>query len=160
MSIKESALNAITSITQSDFIRAVTAAGASRRVTVANLAKAIIESYTGSSLAGANQSVKAALDSLNNKTIEVAIPASGSKTLTSTSYTPFIITFHGYTGTSRGALVGISDASSMLIYNWLGTAPSDIAITSTGTRQITITNNGQYQTTCFVNVLKGSVSVS
>ena len=66
MSIKESALNAITSITQSDFIRAVTAAGASRRVTVANLAKAIIESYTGSSLAGENQSVKAALDALNS----------------------------------------------------------------------------------------------
>ena len=67
MSIKESALNAITSIAQSDFIRAVTAAGASRRVTVANLAKAIIESYTGSSLAGGNQSVKAALDALNSK---------------------------------------------------------------------------------------------
>ena len=67
MSIKESALNAITSITQSDFIRAVTAAGASRRVTVANLAKAIIESYTGSSLAGGNQSVKSALDALNSK---------------------------------------------------------------------------------------------
>ena len=68
MSIKESALSAITSITQSDFIRAVTSAGASRRVTVANLAKAIIESYTGSSLAGRNQSVKAALDALNSKT--------------------------------------------------------------------------------------------
>lgn len=66
MSIKESALNAITSITQSDFIRAVTAAGASRRVTVANLAKAIIESYTGSSLAGSDRSVKAALDKLAN----------------------------------------------------------------------------------------------
>lgn len=65
MSIKESALNAITSITQRDFIRAVTSAGASRRVTVANLAKAIIESYTGSSLAGSNQSVKAAFDELN-----------------------------------------------------------------------------------------------
>ena len=73
MSIKESALNAITSITQSDFIRAVTAAGASRRVTVANLAKAIIESYTGSSLAGGKQSVKAALDALNSKTSAVSI---------------------------------------------------------------------------------------
>jgi len=68
MSIKESALSAITSITQSDFIRAVTSAGASRRVTVANLAKAIIEAYTGTSLAGENQSVKAALDALNSKT--------------------------------------------------------------------------------------------
>ena len=68
MAIKELALAAITSITQSDFVRAVTAAGASRRITVANLAKAIVENYTGSSLAGKSQSVKAALDSLNSKT--------------------------------------------------------------------------------------------
>ena len=68
MSIKESALTAITSIAQSDFIRAVTSAGASRRITLANLAKAIVESYTGSSLAGSSQSVKSAIDSLNSNT--------------------------------------------------------------------------------------------
>lgn len=74
MSIKESALSAITSITQSDFVRAVTSAGASRRITVANLAKAIVESYTGSSLGGTNQSVKSAIDSLNSKikTIQIS----------------------------------------------------------------------------------------
>lgn len=77
MSIKESALSAITSITQSDFIRAVTSAGASRRLTVANLAKAIIESYTGSSLGGANQSVKAAIDLQHNKLPETSM-SSGS----------------------------------------------------------------------------------
>lgn len=69
MAIKESALAAITSITQSDLIRAVTSAGASRRITVANLAKAIIENYVGSSLAGSSQSVKAALDSLNSNKV-------------------------------------------------------------------------------------------
>ena len=68
MAIKESALSLITSIAQGDWIRAVTSAGASRRVTVANLAKAIVESYTGSTLAGSSQSVKAAIDSLNSKT--------------------------------------------------------------------------------------------
>ena len=78
MSIKESALSAITSIAQSDFVRAVTAAGASRRVTVANLAKAIIESYTGSSLAGTNQSVKAVLDALDSKTSGLYIKKYGS----------------------------------------------------------------------------------
>ena len=66
MAIKESALAAITSIAQSDFVRAVTAAGASRRITVANLAKAIVENYTGSSLAGSAQSVKSAIDSLRS----------------------------------------------------------------------------------------------
>lgn len=67
MSIKESALSVISSIAQSDFVRAVTSDGNSRRVTVANLAKAIVESYTGSSLGGSQRSVKAAIDSLNSK---------------------------------------------------------------------------------------------
>lgn len=67
MAIKESALSLITSIAQGDWVRAVTSAGASRRVTVANLAKAIVESYTGSSLAGSSQSVKSAIDALNSK---------------------------------------------------------------------------------------------
>ena len=66
MSIKESALTAITAISNSDFVRAVTSAGASRRITVANLAKQIIEGYAGSSLAGSSQSVKSAIDSLNS----------------------------------------------------------------------------------------------
>lgn len=74
MAIKESALSLITSIAQGDWIRAVTSAGASRRVTVANLAKAIVESYTGSTLAGSSQSVKAAIDSLNSKTTDVINP--------------------------------------------------------------------------------------
>lgn len=66
MSIKESALTAITAISNSDFVRAVTSAGASRRITVANLAKQIVEGYAGSSLAGSSQSVKSAIDSLNS----------------------------------------------------------------------------------------------
>ena len=69
MAIKESALSLITSIAQGDWVRAVTSAGASRRVTVADLAKAIVETYTGSSLAGSAQSVKAALDSLNSNKV-------------------------------------------------------------------------------------------
>jgi len=66
MSIKESALSTIASISNSDFVRAVTSAGASRRITVSNLAKQIIEGYAGSTVAGSAQSVKSALDSLNS----------------------------------------------------------------------------------------------
>lgn len=66
MSIKESALNTITALTNSDFVRMVTSAGASRKATLQNIAQHVIESYTGSSLAGKNQSVKAALDGLNS----------------------------------------------------------------------------------------------
>ena len=156
---KEKNLTAVTSVAAADFTRVVTSAGASVKATFANVAKYIVETYNGSTLAGSSQSVKSALDSLKNKTIEVPIPAGGYKTLTAESYTPYMITFHGYTGGTRGALVGISDASSMVVYNWLGATPSDIAITSSGTRQIKITNSGQYQTTCFVTVYKNSITV-
>ena len=67
MAVRESLLNTINSIATSDFVRAVTSAGASSKVTVSNLAKAIVENYTGSTLAGSSQSVKSALDSLNSK---------------------------------------------------------------------------------------------
>lgn len=91
MSIKESALAAITSIAQGDFVRAVTSAGASRRVTVSNLAKAIIESYAGSSLAGESQSVKAALDQLN-----VTSPTAPTLTTTGGSATGSITNYKAY----------------------------------------------------------------
>ena len=105
MGVRESLLNTITSVADSDFVRIVTSAGASSKATVRNLfkgfesnlgaksslttsdyirvvgtdnvsykqlvsdvAKKIIENYTGSSLAGSSQSVKSALDALNSKT--------------------------------------------------------------------------------------------
>lgn len=82
MSIKESALSAITSISNSDFVRAVTSAGASRRITVSNLAKQIIEGYEGSTVAGSAQSIKSALDSLNSKS---GVPTSSVGTIVSWS---------------------------------------------------------------------------
>jgi len=66
MSIKESALNTIAALTNSDFVRMVTSAGASRKATLQSIASHIIETYAGSSLAGSNQSVKAAIDGLNS----------------------------------------------------------------------------------------------
>ena len=62
MGIKESLLQTVTAIEQSDLVRVVTAAGGSRRIALSNLAKAIIENYTGSTLGGSSQSVKAAID--------------------------------------------------------------------------------------------------
>lgn len=67
MAIRESVLNTINSIATSDFVRAVTSAGASSKVTVSNLAKTIIENYSGSSLGGSTRSVKSAIDALNTK---------------------------------------------------------------------------------------------
>lgn len=65
MAIRESLLDALSSIATSDFVRSVTAAGASSKVTVSNLAKTIVENYTGSTLAGSSQSVKSAIDALD-----------------------------------------------------------------------------------------------
>ena len=62
MGIKESLLQTVTAIEQSDLVRVVTAAGGSRRIALSNLAKAIVENYTGSTLGGSSQSVKAAID--------------------------------------------------------------------------------------------------
>ena len=57
-----------TTLTVSDYIRVVGSDNASYKQLVSDVAKKIIENYTGSSLAGSSQSVKSALDSLNSKT--------------------------------------------------------------------------------------------
>ena len=66
MSIRESALSLISSISQSDYLRAVTSGGNSRRITMANAAKAVVEGYSGSSLGGSQRTVKAAIDAMAN----------------------------------------------------------------------------------------------
>ena len=64
---KEKNLTNVTSVAAADFVRLVTSAGASVKATAANLAKYIIETYNGSTVAGSAQTVKSALDSLNSK---------------------------------------------------------------------------------------------
>ena len=64
---KERNLPQKTTLTTSDFIRVVGSDNASYKQLVSDVAKKIIENYTGSSLAGSSQSVKSALDSLNSK---------------------------------------------------------------------------------------------
>lgn len=71
MSIKESALNTIAELTNSDFVRMVTSAGASRKATLQSIASHIIETYAGSSLAGKSQSVKSAIDELNSTSVTI-----------------------------------------------------------------------------------------
>lgn len=67
MSIKESMLNIVSDLAQNDYIRAVTYGGYSRRVEVSELAKSVVEDYTGSSLAGENQSVQGAFSALETE---------------------------------------------------------------------------------------------
>ena len=65
MSIKESALSIVQSIADSDYLRAVTSLGASRRVQASNVGKYVVETYEGSELGGESQSVKEVIDSMN-----------------------------------------------------------------------------------------------
>ena len=68
MGVKEKALTAASSIASGDFLRMVTGGGASRKIDYSKLAKAIVEEYNGSTIAGSAQTLKVALDSLNSKT--------------------------------------------------------------------------------------------
>ena len=67
MGVKEKALTAASSIARGDFLRMVTGGGASRKIDYSKLAKAIVEEYNGSTIAGSAQTLKVALDSLNSK---------------------------------------------------------------------------------------------
>lgn len=82
---KEKNLTTVTSVAAADFARLVTSAGASVKATAANLAKYIIETYNGSTVAGSAQSVKSALDSLNSKIYSYKTGVSFD-TLTSTGF--------------------------------------------------------------------------
>ena len=117
MAIKESALSLITSIAQGDWIRAVTSAGASRRVTVANLAKAIVESYTGSSLAGSSQSVKAAIDSLNSKMAHICRDTCRNKNLNNMNTTNDygIYWYNGWGSADVGGTLPFTNATGILL---------------------------------------------
>lgn len=65
MSIKESALTAIQTIADTDFFRAVTSVGASRKVLASDVGKYVLEDYE-SELAGSEQSVTDAIDAMND----------------------------------------------------------------------------------------------
>lgn len=69
MGVKEKALTAASSIASGDFLRMVTGGGASRKIDYSKLAKAIVEEYNGSTIAGSAQTLKVALDSLNSNAI-------------------------------------------------------------------------------------------
>lgn len=156
MSIKESALNTIAALTNSDFVRMVTSAGASRKATLQSIAQHIIETYAGSSLAGSNQSVKAALDGLNstlgsvkNETIRMTVVQDYTVTLDALAL--YIITA-GKLNTATAATNGLyictthGTASSIRPID----ASSQVAI-SIDKRTLTITPSSTY---CFASITK------
>lgn len=64
--VYEKNLESKSSLTVNDYIRVVGSDNVSYKQLVSDVANKIITTYTGASLAGSNQSVKSALDSLNS----------------------------------------------------------------------------------------------
>ena len=103
-----------TTLTVSDYIRVVGSDNASYKQLVSDVAKKIIENYTGSSLAGSSQSVKSALDALNSKSTSVVTFGSFSdfsdalKTMCNSLYngTSYATTFGAvFTGDAAGTYI-------------------------------------------------------
>ena len=147
-------------LTVNDYIRVVGSDNASYKQLVSDVAKKIIENYTGSSLAGSSQSVKSALDALNSKKIiqtqlnlpsSVAISANSKGSLL-TSVDPRDLTRSSLdpvpsTGTLKAAVMlwatnGECFATDTLVQNGLLTIkarnPTASAITITAVRLLLI----------------------
>ena len=99
---KEKNLTAVTSVAAADFARVVTSAGASVKATFANVAKYIIETYNGSTVAGSAQSVKSALDSLNSNKSVAATYTTAAINKLKTDYSDYATGFSTHTIVSGG----------------------------------------------------------
>ena len=84
--VYEQNLEQKSSLTTSDYIRIVGSDNVSYKQLVSDVAKKIIETYAGSSLAGSSQSVKSAIDLLNSKTL-FHYPTSESSTADFNTFT-------------------------------------------------------------------------
>ena len=113
------------SLGTSDYIRVVGTDNVSYKQLVSDVAKKIIENYTGSSLAGSSQSVKSALDALNSKT----------------SFTIRYVTFNyelaagGNTNTNLKALIDSDLPSGKTVRGIVGVSSGNVGI---------IVNNAYY----------------
>lgn len=76
----ENTLPAQESITMDDFVRMLDAAGVSYKNPIDDVAKAFIETYAGSELAGSNVSVKSAIDTLKSLNTSLTSTVSGHTT--------------------------------------------------------------------------------
>ena len=102
-------------LTTNDYIRVVGSDNNSYKQLVNDVAKKIIENYTGSSLAGSSQSVKAALDALNSKTKKgLVVQAGASYALPLENGDAYLITMTTSSDTS-GRVICVMRHGSYLI---------------------------------------------
>lgn len=104
--VYEQNLASKSTLTTTDYIRVVGSDNVSYKQLVSDVAKKIIENYTGSTLAGSAQSVKSAVDSLNSKKATGTYDFNGTSsgrgyvtvTMSASVANEAIKSIHAYTG--------------------------------------------------------------
>lgn len=146
---KEKNLTAVTSVAAADFLRVVTSAGASVKATAANLAKYVIETYNGSSVAGSSQSVKSALDSLNSNYTKASADTTG-KTFTIPNNYRGIMAIHDSTPNRNGIYMVYAASTGGVNYKAISSA-TDVTIDISVTNKITVTPASGSRIVMFIN---------
>lgn len=110
------------SLTVNDFIRVVGTDNVSYKQLVSDVAKKIIENYTGSSLAGSSQSVKSALDALNSKSLSYRRVLSSSDDCDTLTQGVYSFTTNAPqnspSGAQYGLLIVIEGSATGVFYNF------------------------------------------
>lgn len=119
--------------------------GNDRKFTLANLAAWLLNKFTGLSLAGSNQTVKAALDSLNSnlngvKIVTSSIAANSSKTFTVESNSRILAVVLTNQAAAIGAF-GISVTSGGSVYRQKIGGGESIDIPTTAANSVTFTHS-------------------
>ncbi len=153
----ESGLGAKSSLTTSDYIRVVGSDNNAYKQLVSDVAKKIIENYTGSSLAGSSQSVKSALDALNSKLTALGAIAGGStKSLTVASGSRALVALLGADDSAMGIFT-VSSTSGGVITR-LGLGELSHITDSTERNTLILENTGSATMSVYAIVFAGSVT--
>ena len=154
---KEKNLTNVTSIAAADFARLVTSAGASVKATAANLAKYVIETYNGSSVAGSSQSVKAALDSLNSNQTKASNVNTAGRTFTLPNNYRGTLFIHDSAPDRCGVYMVYTTSGGVAGTKTISTA-NDITMNNSTNNKLTITPTSGSRVVMFLNA-QGTVTV-
>lgn len=157
---QESTLTNKTTPTMTDLLRLVGSDDHSYKALVSDVAKAIIETYAGSTLAGSAQSVKSALDALNSnlngiRFTSFEVNASTSKTITLYANSRYLMMTTAYSSSVKGLYIVHVVGSGSVGGSCVGGSPSDLSV-SYASKAMTITNNSSVGVIVFVITFEGT----
>lgn len=160
--IKENEMTSKSSVALTDKLRLVGASdNASYNAVINDIAKAIIQNYTGLSLAGSNQSIKSALDSLNSNLggftfkLLTSLPSQSSSELSIVNNTRALLVLLGADANATGIFTISATSGGVIIRTRIG-AMSNIA-DSISANSLSLQNNGGAQINVFAIVFQGAL---